>query len=143
MATFNIVLDRRRKLQNGLYNLVVRVNLGNDMIYLNISKLTAEQYDHVFVKRAGDEDSIAFREQCEKDRTKCERIYNKLKPFNKTRFRELLKDKEKVNPTTLNLKDLFTDYCTNYDRIKYNSVLRYRTSGNVFETFKKGVTVYQ
>ena len=142
MAKYNIQLDRRRELHNGLYNLVVRVNMGNDMIYLNISKLTAEQYDHVFVKRAGDEDSIAFREQCEKYRTKCERIYNKLKPFNKTRFRELFYDEEKVNPTTLNLKDLFTDYCTNYDRIKYNSVLRYRTSGNVFETFKKGVTVY-
>ena len=142
MAKYNIQLDRRRELHNGLYNLVVRVNMGNDMIYLNISKLTAEQYDHVFVKRAGDEDSIAFRQQCEEYRTKCERIYNKLKPFNKTRFRELFYDEEKVNPTTLNLKDLFTDYCTNYDRIKYNSVLRYRTSGNVFETFKKGVTVY-
>ena len=142
MAKFTIQLDRRRKLQDGLYNLVVRVNMGNDMIYLNISKLTAEQYDHVFVKRAGDEDSIAFRQQCEEYRTKCERIYNKLKPFNKIRFRELFYDDEKVNPTTLNLKDLFTDYCTTYDRIKYNSVLRYKTSGNVFETFKKGVTVY-
>lgn len=78
MAKFTIQLDRRRKLQDGLYNLVVRVNMGNDMIYLNISKLTAEQYDHVFVKRAGDEDSIAFRQQCEEYRTKCERIYNKL-----------------------------------------------------------------
>ena len=142
MAKFTIQLDKRRKLQNELYNLVVRVNIGNDMVYLNIAKLTAEKYDHVFVKRVGDVESIDFREQCEKYRTKCERIYNKLKPFNKTRFRELFYDEEKVNPTTLNLKDLFTDYCTNYDRIKYNSVLRYRTSGNVFETFKKGVTVY-
>jgi len=63
-------------------------------------------------------------------------------PFPPVRFRELFYDEEKTNPTTLNLKDLFTDYCTTYDRIKYNSVLRYRTSGNVFETFKKGVTVY-
>ncbi len=28
------------------------------------------------------------------------------------------------------------------DAIKYNTVIRYRTTGNVFETFKKGVTVY-
>ena len=69
MAKSTVQLDRRKKLQNGLYNLVVRVNVGNDMIYLNISKLTEEQYDHVFVKRAGDEESIAFREQCEKYRT--------------------------------------------------------------------------
>ncbi len=40
MAKCTIQLDRRRKLQNGLYNLVVRVNIGNDMIYLNIAKLT-------------------------------------------------------------------------------------------------------
>jgi hypothetical protein len=57
MATFNLQLDRRKKLKNGYYNLVVRVNMGNDMIYLNIAKLTIEQYDHVFIKRAVDEES--------------------------------------------------------------------------------------
>jgi len=95
MATYIIQLDRRKKLKNGLYNLVVRVNMGNDMIYLNFSKMTEKQYDHVFVKRAGDEDSIAFREKCEAFKTKCERTFNKVKPFNKARFRVLLKEKEK------------------------------------------------
>jgi hypothetical protein len=65
MARFTIQLDRRRKLHNGLYNLVVRINMRNDMLYLNISKLTKEQYESVFVRRAGDEESIAFREKCE------------------------------------------------------------------------------
>ena len=142
MATFNIQLDRRKRLQNGLYNLVVRVNMGNDMIYLNYSKLTEQQYDHVFVKKSGDEESIAFREKCEGFRTKCERTYNKVKPFNKARFRELFYEEERKVPDTLNLKDLFTDYCTNNDTIKYNTVIRYRTTGHVFESFKKGITVY-
>ena len=142
MAKSTVQLDRRKKLQNGLYNLVVRVNVGNDMIYLNISKLTEEQYDHVFDKRAGDEESIAFREQCEKYRTKSERISNKLNPFSKSRFRELFYEEERKVPNTLNLKDLFTDYCTNNDTIKYNTVIRYRTTGNIFETYKKGLTVY-
>ena len=107
MATFNIQLDRRKKLNKGLYNLVVRVNMGNDMIYLNYSKLTEQQYDHVFVKKSGDDDNIAFREKCEGFRTKCERIYNKVKPFNKTRFRELFYEKEPNDlPNTLLLKDL-------------------------------------
>jgi hypothetical protein len=119
MATFNIQLDRRKKLQKGLYNLVVRVNRGNDMIYLNISKLTEEQYDHVFVKRAGDEESIAFREKCEGYRIKCERICNKLRPFNKTRFRELFYEEEKDIPKSLLLKDLFKDYYTTNDNIKH------------------------
>ena len=143
MATFNIQLDRRKKLQNGLYNLVVRVNIGNDMIYLNISKLTEMQYDHVFVKKSGDEDSIAFREKCEGFRTKCERTYNKVKPFNKARFRDLLKEEEKDTPKSLLLKDLFKDYYTTNENIKHSSKGRYRSSMNIFETFMKGATVYE
>lgn len=143
MATFNIQLDRRKKLQKGLYNLVVRVNRGNDMIYLNISKLSEKQYDHVFVKRAGDEESITFREQCEKYRIKCERTYNKLKPFNKARFRDLLKEEEKDTPKSLLLKDLFKDYYTTNENIKHSSKGRYRSSMNIFETFMKGATVYE
>jgi integrase/recombinase XerD len=116
--------------------------MGNDMIYLNYSKLTEKQYDHVFVKKSGDDESIAFREKCEGFKTKCGRTFNKVKPFNKARFRELLKDDEREVPQTFNLKDLFTDYCTNNDTIKYNTVIRYRTTGNIFETYKKGITVY-
>jgi integrase len=142
MATYIIQLDRRKKLKNGLYNLVVRVNIGNDMIYLNFSKMTEKQYDHVFVKRAGDEDSIAFREKCEAFKTKCERTFNKVKPFNKARFRELLKEKEKEVPKTLLLKDLFKDYYTTNENIRHSTKGRYRASMNIFETFMKGATVY-
>jgi integrase len=117
--------------------------MGNDMIYLNFSKLTKAQYDHVFVKRAGDEDSIAFREKCEGFRTKCERTYNKVKPFNKARFRDLLKEEEKDTPKSLFLKDLFKDYYTTNENIKHSSKGRYRSSMNIFETFMKGATVYE
>ncbi len=121
----------------------MRVNVvGNDMIYLNISKLNEKQYDHVFVKRAGDDESIAFREKCEGYITKCERIYNKLKPFNKTRFRKLLKNEENDIPETLLLKGLFKDYYTTNDNIKHSSKGRYRSSMNIFETFMKGAAVY-
>ena len=80
MATFSIQLDCRKKLQNGMYNLVVRINVGNDMMYLNISKLTKEQYDRVFVKRAGDDESITFREKC------C-LLYTSPSPRDRTRSR--------------------------------------------------------
>jgi hypothetical protein len=134
MARFTIQLDKRRELHNGLYNLVVRVNVGNDMIYLNIAKLTEQQYDHVFIKRAGDEESITFREKCEKLRTKCERDFNKIKPFNKARFRELFYEKDKKVSESLVLKDLFKDYITSFENIKHNTRIRYRTIGNVFES---------
>lgn len=142
MAKFTIQLDKRRKLQDGLYNLAVRVNFGDDMMYLNITKLSEEQYEHVFIRRAVDEDSITFREQCEDYRTKCERTFNKVKPFDKTRFRDLLTEKERKIPDTLLLKDLFDDYSGNFEYIKHNSRLRYRTTGNVFESYKKGATVF-
>lgn len=142
MARFTIQLDKRRKLHDELYNLVVRVNVGNDMVYLNIAKLSEQQYDHVFIKRSGDDESITFREKCEDYRTKCERTFNKVKPFNKDRFRELLAEKESKISDSLLLKDLFDDYSTNFEYIKQNSRLRYRTTGNVFESYKKGATVF-
>jgi hypothetical protein len=128
MAKFTIQLDKRRKLQNELYNLVVRVNVGNDMVYLNIAKLTEQQHDHVFIKKSGAEESITFREMCEEYKIKCERIYNTLKPFNKARFRELFYEKENVVKESLYLKDLFKDYTINFEHIKNNSRNRYRTS---------------
>jgi integrase len=142
MAKSTVQLDRRKKLQNGLYNLVVRVNVGNDMIYLNIAKLTEEQFKHVFIKRSGDDESIAIREQSEIDRVKCERICNKLKPFSKARFRELFYEEGKGLPKTLLLKDLFKDYYTTNENIKHSSKGRYRSSMNIFETFMIGATVY-
>lgn len=142
MAKFTIQLDRRRKLQNGLYNLVVRVNHGNDMIYLNIGKLTQQQYNQVFVSKAQDEQSIAYREKCESLKTKCERVFNKVKPFDKARFRTLLKEKQTEDPKSLTLKDLFTDYYTNNQSLKRLSRMRYRSTMNILEKFQSGLTVY-
>lgn len=135
-------MDKRRKLHNGMYNLVVRGNIGNDMIYLNIAKLTEQQFKQVFVSKAGDEQSIAFREKCESLRTKCERVFNKVKPFDKARFRALLKEKETEDPKSLTLKDLFTDYYTNNQSLKRLTRMRYRSTMNILETFQSGLTVY-
>lgn len=112
------------------------------MIYLNIAKLTEQQYDHVFIKRAGDEKSITFREKREKFRTKSERDFNKIKPFNKTRFRELFYADEIDIPKTLLLRELFKDYYTTNDNIKHSSKGRYWSSMNIFETFMKDATFY-
>ena len=142
MAQFTIQLDRRRKLKKDYYNLVVRVNVGNDMIYINIGKLTDQQYNNIFVRKEGGEANIAYRERCEELKTKCERIFNKVRPFDKARFRALLKEKETENPMSLVLKDLFTDYYTNNPNLKKLSRMRYRTTGNVLESFQSGLTVF-
>jgi len=43
MATFNIVLDKRIKLKGGKYNLAVRMVNGNDVMYINIQKMSENQ----------------------------------------------------------------------------------------------------
>jgi len=51
MATFNLILDRRTKLKNNQYNLAVRLVNGNDVMYLNVAKMTEQQYEMIFVKK--------------------------------------------------------------------------------------------
>lgn len=143
MGRATIQLDTRRKLHNGMYNLVVRVNVGNDMIYLNVGKLSEEQYKIVFEKRAADDESVAFRGRCEYYRTKCEGLLEKVKPFDKAKFRELFYNKGEEIPKSLALKDLINDYVKNYDRIKLNTRLRYRTTGNILESYSPGLTVLE
>lgn len=142
MATFIIQLDRRKKLKNEEYNLVVRVNVGSNMIYLNVGRLTEKQYDHVFEKNSMDDDSIDIREKCEGYKIKCQRILKQLGRFDKARFRELFYEEEKIMPKTLLLKDLFTDYYTTNENIRHTTKGRYRSSMNIFETFMKGASVY-
>ncbi|HRW86395.1 MAG TPA: tyrosine-type recombinase/integrase [Bacteroidales bacterium] len=141
MAKFTIQLDRRRKLKDGLYNLVVHVNFGNDMVLVNIGKLTSQQYKHIFEDQAGDDHSISYRARCQDLKTNCERVFYKVKPFDKAKFRDMLKEREPEVPKSLALKDLFNDYVNNYDRIKLNSRLRYRTTGNILESYSPGLTV--
>ena len=141
MATFKIVLDTRTKKKDNKYNLAVRMVNGNDVMYLNISKITQQQYDQTFIKKSKDEKSIEFRETCTGYITKCERIFSELKPFNKERLRELFYDKDKEVPKTLLLKDLLKYYIEQNEFITIRTKGRYQTSINVLNTFKKDVTV--
>jgi hypothetical protein len=82
MATFNIVMDKRTKLKSGKYNLAIRMVNGNDVMYINLQKMTESQYDKVFNKKAKDEESRKFLDTCNGYISKCESIYSELKPFN-------------------------------------------------------------
>lgn len=143
MATFNLILDRRTKLKNNQYNLAVRLVNGNDVMYLNVAKMTEQQYEMIFVKKIKDEKSIAFREKCNGYITKCERIFNSLYPFNKEKLRELFfkEENETKIPVTLKLIDLFHYYSKEKKDLKIITRGHYRNTGNIFETYKKGVSV--
>ena len=143
MATFKIILDKRSKKKNEKYNLTVRAVNGNDVMYLNVAEMTLKQYELVFVKKAMDEKSIEFRETCNGYLTKCEKIYAELKPYSKERLRELFfkEGNDLEIPQTLLLKDLFPYYTKHKEGNKIKTRQHYNTSMNVFETFKKGVSV--
>ena len=141
MATFNIVLDRRKKLKEGKYNLAIRMVNINDVMYINIQKMTESQYDKVFVKKIKDEESNKFRETCNGYISKCDRIYSELKPFNKARFRELFWERDIDKSKSLLLADLFDYYIENNETIKPTTISSLRYTKNRFENFKAGVSV--
>ena len=139
MATFKIVLDTRVKKKDEKYNLAVRVSNGSDIMYINLQKMTVKQHEHVFVKMSMDLESINFRENCNQYKSKCEKIFNQLKPFNKERFRDLFWETDKTG--TLLLKELFDLFLTNNDEIKLKTRNHFRGTLNVLETYKNGISV--
>ena len=141
MATFNIVLDKRTKLKKDKYNLAIRMVNVSDVMYINVSKMTQKQYDQVFIQKAKDKESIAFRETCNGYVTKCENIFEQLKPFNKTRFREMFVEKDKDAHHSLLLSALFDAYIEKDGELKPKTKDAIKYTKNRLEDFKPGMSV--
>lgn len=142
MATFKVILDKRTKKKNGQYNLTVRVVHGSDVLYLNISKLTEQQYNQIFIKKSMDKKSIEFREKCNGYVSKCERIYAGMITYNRERFKELFYEEDKKLPTSLIVSDLFDYYIDKQcEFLKPATLDHIRKSKNLLNTYYKGITV--
>jgi integrase len=141
MATFTLLLDTRVKKKNDQYNLSIRVINGSEQIYLNISQMTKEQYNQIFVKKTMDTKSISFRESCYARLSKCERIFTSMKPFEKQKFRKLFFAEEEEEFESLMLSDLFDRFVKNYTNLKPQTQKHFKYSKSVFETFNPGMSV--
>jgi integrase len=141
MATFNIVLDKRTKLKEDKYNLAIRMVDGNDVMYINLQKMTEKQYDKVFNNKAKDKETREFLDICNGYITKCNNIFAELKPFNKETFRKRFWETDKDKPKSLLLTELFDYYMENKENIKPTTVDSLRYTRNRFENFKPGVSV--
>ncbi len=141
MATFNVVLDKRKKLKGGKYNLAVRMVNVNDVMYINIQKMTVSQYDKVFNNKVKDEESRKFLETCNGYIAKCEKIFSELNPFNKDTFRQRFWETDKDKPKSLFLSELFDYYIQNKENIKPTTIDSLRYTRNRFEAFKSGASV--
>ena len=141
MATFNIVLDRRKKLKDGRYNLAVRMVNMNDVMYINIQKMTISQYDKVFNNKVKDVDSRKFLDTCNGYIAKCEKLFSELKPFNKVTLRQRFWETDNDKPKSLLLSELFDYYIENKENIKPTTIDSLRYTRNRFEAFKSGASV--
>jgi integrase len=141
MATFNIVLDKRTKLKEDKYNLAIRMVNGNDVMYINLQKMTESQYDKAFNKKVKDKESREFLDTCNGYISKCNRIFSDLKPFNKDTFRKRFWERDKDKPKSLFLIDLFDYYMQKKENIKPTTIDSLRYTKNRFENFKPGLSV--
>ena len=141
MATFKIVLDKRTKLRNNKYNLAIRMVNGNNAMYINVSKMTENRYDQVFIRKLKDKESIQFRKTCKGNISKCERIFSEVNPFNKERFRELFKNEDKSIPQSFLLTELFDYYIEKAEDLRPKTKDSIRYTKNRVEEFKPGISV--
>jgi len=143
MAKFKLVLDKRVPLKDGKYNLAIRVSHKKAVMFLNLQKLTEQQYDIVFTKNSMDEKSVEFRKKCHGYIATCEEIYLNMEVFDKTKFRKKFyqEDDEGDSPDVkLNVKELFARYVKTCDN-KPTTKEHYLMVGRIIDTYRPGATV--
>jgi integrase len=147
MATINIRLDKRgnRPDKHGRFNLSVIVQHQGEVLYLNVDKLTQQQYNHVFVKRSLDEKSKEYRLRCDEFLEKAEKVFARVIPFDRQKFREEFFKEEVVEPVVKVTPNEMTyyemaEYFRENKRLKPASKNRMKTARNQLEKFKPGLT---
>jgi integrase len=147
MATINIRLDKRgnRPDKHGRFNLSVIVQHQGEVLYLNVDKLTEQQYNHVFVKRSLDEKSKEYRLRCDEFLEKAEKVFARVIPFDRQQFREEFFKEEVVEPVVKGIPTEMTyyemaEYFRENKRLKPASKNRMKTARNQLEKFKPGLT---
>jgi hypothetical protein len=93
MATLNIVLDKRNKLENDKYHLTIRVCSGRKVMYLRVgASLKVTEFEKIFVKKTYDKSIEAVKLKFDKCLERAKKIYDHVKPFDQGKFRELYYD---------------------------------------------------
>ena len=147
MATINIRLDKRgnKPDKHGRFNLSVIVQHQGEVLYLNVDKLTEQQYNHVFLKRSLDDKSKEYRLRCDEFLEKAEKVFERLRPFDRLQFREEFFKEEvivpvtKITPTEMTYFEM-AEYFRENKRLKPASKNRMKTARNQLEKFKPGLT---
>tara|TARA_B110000977_G_scaffold194884_1_gene272310 strand:- start:19 stop:1299 length:1281 start_codon:yes stop_codon:yes gene_type:complete len=135
MATFNIRLDKRNKLKNDKFNLVIRVFNENTFVDLKVERLTQRQYYQIFIKNITDPTSVEFRRRANELKSFVEELYHQIGYLNKDRLREQFYNRSNRPKKSLLLKDLFEFHISN-SKNKRKTIKRFQYTMNVIEKFK-------
>jgi integrase len=154
LGTVTIVLYEKNR-KGPLFNIALRVNYRNLVTYLNLVKVTKEQYDSIFIRRAKDEASIEFRTAIEAQKLKCESLIYKLEKLIDTNdgiislslLREMFFspiDSAESRDISLMLFSELTEQYVNSNRLlALRSKRKYLNSSNSLEKFKPNIKVIE
>lgn len=140
MATFNIKLDKRNRLRDGRFNLVIRIFEENSFVDLRLEKLTENQFKNIFIRNATDAKSIEFRKRCNELKGYAESIFDKVGYLDKDRIRDEFYNRNRIENRSIKLRDLFESYIEQSDS-KLTTKERYAYSLRVLERYKKEIDI--
>jgi integrase/recombinase XerD len=154
MATFNIVLDKRRKKDGNSYPLCVRVSHHKDVLYLSLKiNLTEKEFEKTFQKKSFTPESQKIRDRYDKYLERARAVFDRVQPFNSTQFRKVFfntriklsngKIPEK-GADNLHIENLFTNYLNSglqTKRISIGTSDNYKYGLSVLLKFRPGLAV--
>lgn len=149
MATFKIVLDKRRK-RNGAYPLCVRVNHQKNVLYLSLGiNLSEKDFDKTFQKKSFNPETQNILDQYAKYLERARAVFDRVQPFNSKEYRRIyfntrIKLANGRIPDNglerLAIQTLFTNYINealNTKRISIGTAENYKYSLSVIEKYRQ------
>ena len=154
LGTVTVVLYEKNR-KGPLFNIALRVNYRNLVTYLNLVKVTKEQYESIFIRRVKDEASIEFRTSVEAQKSKCESLIYKLEKLIDTKdgvislslLREMFfstsDSSESQDISMLLFSELTQQYVKSNQILALRSKRKYLNSSNSLEKFKPNLKVIE
>jgi integrase len=130
MATFNLKLDTRLKVEKDKFHLTVRVSEKKEVLYLRLGvPMTQKEFDSIFIKKSFDPTIDEIKKRYQKYVERAEKIFPIVQPLNSTKFRELFFDKD-FNPDNIETKEHKNNGSINY---LFNNYIKVKTENKEIE----------
>ncbi len=145
MATCKLTLDRRVKDKAGKHNFVVVVNSGKHKCFLNIAKMTEEEYCDIFLKKSVNTSYSEFKKEANEFLYRAEHIVENMKIFDRVKLRELFYNNSptQVTSESLSVTDLFENYFVEKPNLAIRTVSKMKQSRNSIVGDNKDLSILE